>query len=182
MTTIIIPLSRGLVTLVDEADYRRFSEFSFYAIHCVDRFYACSNRMMKVHGNRLLHRAILDAEKGLFVDHINGNPLDNRRENLRITDHFGNMRNRKKHRGDHPFKGVRPKGKGFQARIRIGHKQKHLGTFSTQEAAAYAYDAAAIEHYGEFALLNFEDSKKNLPGRSAQVSTISQHSLSVMVF
>jgi len=55
------------------------------------------------------------------------------------------------------FKGVSPRGKKWAAYI--GAQRLYLGLFPTPELAAHAYDAKAIELYGEFACLNFPTQK-----------------------
>lgn len=106
----------------------------------------------------VLHRFIVDAPKGVQVDHINRNRLDCRKENLRLCDNRQNQRNA----GLHPcnktgFKGVLPCGKNWKTAIKLPDRIKHLGVFSTKEAAARAYDKAAHELDPEFCRLNFED-------------------------
>lgn len=104
---------------------------------------------------RLLHRVIAGAKDGEFVDHINGNPLDNRRANLRVCTFEEGARNRrKKTTSPVPYKGIFPAGRRWQARIQHQGKQFHLGMFATAEDAARAYDKAAIELHGEFARPN----------------------------
>lgn len=108
----------------------------------------------------LLHRVILERklgrplETGEIVDHISGDVLDNRRENLRLATHTENMRNRKiaKHNKS-GYKGVRfiSKKKLWRAEITINGKKKHLGYFDTPEHAHQAYCAKAQELHGEFA-------------------------------
>lgn len=102
-----------------------------------------------------LHRYIMGLRKGdgRYVDHHNHDGLDNRRENLRLATPVQNIANARR-RG---LVGVRRSRSGrWTARIKIGDgRERHLGTFDTPEDAARAYDRAAVEAFGEFALPNF---------------------------
>lgn len=111
-------------------------------------------------GNRTaLHRVILNAESKFEVDHINGNGLDNRRSNLRIATRQQNSANRVKGNFENAtsaFKGIYKRGeKRWVAQITINNENRHIGSFDNEENAARAYDAAALEAFGEFAKLNF---------------------------
>lgn len=103
-----------------------------------------------------LHRIIAGAIKGQIVDHIDGNPLNCRRSNLRICDPTGSARNRgRKHTSRSPYKGVWQKPSGrWQAIIMDAGKFHNLGVFDTPEDAASAYDIKAVELHGEFARIN----------------------------
>jgi hypothetical protein len=105
----------------------------------------------------LMHRLIIDAPKGIFVDHIDGNPLNNKRSNLRLATNMENLRNMKKIRGISRYKGVSllKKGNRWISYIRVNTKLEHLGSFKTEIEAAVAYDMAAIDKFGEYASLNF---------------------------
>lgn len=104
-----------------------------------------------------LHRLITKAQKGQYVDHIDGNTFNNQTDNLRVCTNQQNSWNSpaKKH-GASSYKGVSKGrwGKGWQASIRGPKGRKYLGTFSTQKEAAEAYNRAAAELHGEFARLN----------------------------
>lgn len=103
-----------------------------------------------------LHRVIAGAIlKDEFVDHINGDKLDNRRENLRICTQQQNLCNRKK-RADskQKYKGIRQVGKKFQALINIDGKKKIIGFYTNEEEAARAYNEKALKLYGNFANIN----------------------------
>lgn len=161
-----VQLSNGMVALVDAEDAERVKRYSW----------SCrSNRGGYVYGASYrsaggawckyqLHRWIIGAKPGEVVDHIDGNPLNNQRANLRITDRLGNSRNRRALRSvSHGFKGIYQIHNGrWAARINAGelksdgrHRKIHLGYFDTAEEAARAYDEAARKHFGEFAALNF---------------------------
>jgi hypothetical protein len=93
------------------------------------------------------------------IDHINGNPSDNRIANLREATRGQNLHNSKLDKKNTTgFKGVRRHyavpGKPYFASINVNRKQVFLGLFSTKEAAAAAYDVAAVQHLGEFARTN----------------------------
>lgn len=105
--------------------------------------------------NRVTHilaREIMKPTGKLRVDHINCNPTDNRRSNLRLATAAENAWNRRAERSARiPLKGVcLVKGK-YQAAIQRHGKRVHLGQFQTAEAAHAAYAAAAKVLHGEFA-------------------------------
>jgi len=102
-----------------------------------------------------MHRLIVCPPDEMIVDHSNGNPLDNRRANLRICTYSNNNRNRRSKRGSAlGVKGVSKSGSKFRAQIYLGGKNHHLGLFATTEEAHAAYANAARLHFGEFARTN----------------------------
>jgi hypothetical protein len=103
-----------------------------------------------------LHRLIVEAPAGAFVDHIDRNTKDNRRLNLRLATCSQNSMNQVRRRSL-LYRGVRQRADcdGFCARISVNNKYIHLGSFSAEKDAAIAYDAAALKYHGEFAVLNF---------------------------
>lgn len=108
----------------------------------------------------MLHRVVLFRMAGRILasheicDHINGNKLDNRRENLRLTDRFGNQRNRHSRRSPSGYIGVsflpKTRGKQWMARLQARDNGKKvclfLRAYATAEEAARAYDQAAERH------------------------------------
>lgn len=107
-----------------------------------------------VDGKRVMHhfhRIVIGAKQGEFVDHINGNPLDNRRENLRICTHAQNMKNRKiSAKNTSGFKGVYADRNRWRSEIRCDGKKYALGTFSTPDLAHDAYVRASEQLHKEF--------------------------------
>lgn len=146
-----IQLTQGKVAVVDDEDYEML--LSLGGRWCISDGYAYSAR----HGR--MHRLLLKAPRGVMVDHINGNRLDNRRSNLRLCNNSENQANRKTVVGESVFKGVCWQkvgpSKGFwKASITKDGDAIYLGSFSTDLEAAVAYNKAAAEMFGEFASLN----------------------------
>lgn len=107
-----------------------------------------------------VHRVITGALPNEIVDHINGNTLDNRECNLRVTNKLGNNKNRWKwgtRKTSSIYKGVtfNKKTNCWQASIMSNRVTRYLGAnFATEADAAKAYNKAAKELHGDFARLN----------------------------
>ena len=109
-----------------------------------------------------MHRLKMNALNGIEVDHLNGNGLDNQRANLRLCNHQQNSANRRMninsksgYKGVNRLSQIKPEGRNpWRATIRVSGLKIHIGCFATRDEAARAYDEAALEHYGEFALTN----------------------------
>jgi hypothetical protein len=152
-----IQLTQGKVALVDDDMYDYLSQRNWYAEFNVNHYYAACKVSRKV---VRMHRIIVNAPEGMVIDHINGNSLDNRRENLRVCTHAQNIHNQKMNaKNTSGYKGVvwNKVYKKWYARIKINRKFKHIGVFDDAEEAAHAYDEKAIELFGEFARTNFTD-------------------------
>ena len=107
-----------------------------------------------------LHRLLMKAGPGEWVDHVNGDGLDNRRCNLRLATPTQNAINRplRPSANKHGYRGVvsRP-GYGFFAAIRHNGKLVRSRSGHTAKQAAREYDRMAREFHGEFAVLNFPE-------------------------
>lgn len=102
-------------------------------------------------------RAFNTIPEGMFVDHIDGDTLNNRRGNLRIVTKAQNAANAKARGGKSKYRGVCQSAKGrWVAQISRQGVRLCLGTYDTEEDAAAAYDAAAKKVHGDYARLNLE--------------------------
>jgi HNH endonuclease len=151
----MIPLSQGQSALVDDEDFEWLSKYKW-------GFYGPKNYAQNGARNRkpqtiLMHRLILDAPKGLVVDHIDGNGLNNQRSNLRLATRRQNAHNRPKQANNQSgFKGISKHHRRWKATIRANGKCIYLGLFKTAELAGAVYDQAALKFHGEFARMNTE--------------------------
>lgn len=111
-----------------------------------------------------MHRLIMGvSDPKVLVDHINRNPLDNRRANLRLASKSQNTANGRAW-GKSKYRGVTwdKDNSRWRAAVFKNGRRIHIGRFDTEEEAARAYDAVAREHHAEFAALNFSAAKRPL--------------------
>lgn len=149
--------SQGKFALVDDKDFESVKDFKWqtnrqgYVVRCI---WANGKPCIVA-----LHRAIIGCPKGMEVDHINGNVLDNRRTNLRLASRSQNSMNKAKTKKPKSsiYKGVKwdKQMKKWRANICINYKLIFIGLFNNEKQAALAYDKKAKELHGEFANLNF---------------------------
>jgi hypothetical protein len=153
-----IPLTKGYVALVDDEDYEWLSRWKWFAKADHNLVYA--RRMSHVgEGKRTtigMHRLIMGDPPGREVDHWDNDGCNNQRGNLRVATHRQNLAKSRQVLGPSGFRGVSwdKERRKWRARIHIDGKEKTLGRFRNADEAARAYDAAAKEVYGEFALTN----------------------------
>jgi hypothetical protein len=123
------------------------------------RNYVITNRDLLGNRNNL-HHVVLGLPAGESIDHINHNPLDNRKENLRTVTHAQNAHNFKK-----TPKGYRlmPSGK-YLVSIRHQNNQIHLGSYDTETEAIFARQYAEQLLRGSF---TYERTTVDLEPRTA---------------
>lgn len=155
-----IELTQGFVAFVDDEDFDWLSQWKWHVWidERHDSPYAIRNTYNAgVEGTAKMHRVIMGDPVGL-VDHVNREGLDNQRHNLRVVTVSQNAHNRKRNSNNTSgYKGVgwrKDLGK-WTAIIGVDGRRLFLGFFTHREEAARAYDAAAVEHVGEHATLNF---------------------------
>lgn len=178
MEVLTIALTRGFVATLDAycwerrfVYHRRNGESEFFR-PCDLRWTAQKNRnhwyaiaSIQWGGKDFvlaLHRLLTECPANLLADHKDGDTLRDVMTNLRIVNQQQNALNSRKPKNSRsPYRGItfRPKSRNrWQAQIHPGGEHgpvKSLGYFDTPEEAARAFDAAALEHFGEFARLNF---------------------------
>jgi hypothetical protein len=157
-----IQLTQGKVALVDDEDFERVNQYKWQLRH--DGYPARDVYSGGGRANRneyryteYLHNCVMGAK---WVDHIDGNPLNNTRDNLRLCTRGQNRSNSAKvstYRGRPPlsqYKGVTRKKNRWYAQLVHNRKHYSLGYFDREVDAARAYNEAARKYHGEFARLN----------------------------
>mgnify|MGYP001617180464 CR=1 FL=1 len=149
----LIHLPKDRYAIVDKDDYDELNKYKWQFCN------GYASRLEYVEGKRKsvkMHRVIMGNPSN-DIDHINLDRLDNRKDNLRECIHDNNMHNRPKYRNNTSgYKGVsfHKGGRKWAATIGYNSKLYHLGSFTTPEEAAEAYNIAAITLHGEFARIN----------------------------
>lgn len=147
-------LPSGREFFIDAEDYPRVKTVTWYATECYYRsgvFYVsdCSGSS--------LHKFLLEPPKGYEVDHIDLNPLNNRRGNLRLCTHQQNQCNQPLQRNNSSgVTGVSfyPRRGRYRARIKASQLDIHLGYFDTFVEAVQARNEGMKLMFGEYARLN----------------------------
>jgi len=158
----IINLTQGQSTQVDDEDFEKLNKYKWFAWFCksTNSYYAIRQTKGTPQIVVRMHREVVNCPKGKVVDHINGDTLDNRKENLRICTQGENTKNRrdKNKNNTSGLKGVclrktKHKGKVYQtwvAQIGIDKKRVYLGSFKTKELAHEAYKEASKKYHKEY--------------------------------
>ncbi len=151
-----IPLINGGFTIVDDDQFEltpEIKDIRWRLSYNGDRtgFKVASSVLVTIDEKRVrltMARVIMQVvDPKVFVDHINGNPLDNRKVNLRrcsVAENSQNLNKSRRKKSTSVFKGVSKSRKMFRAYVCINYKNVYLGSFACEEAAARAYDAKAI--------------------------------------
>lgn len=159
-------LKNGTVTQIDDEDMDLVSPHGWCSSHQrrVNRTATYIIGRIKFDGVKKsigLHRFIIQHHAGRLltreeiIDHINGDTLDNRKQNLRIVTHSQNKANTARRSGKGLPKGVTHSRYGKirkdgLPRYIASFGGKHLGTFLTPEAASAAYVKAAEAKWGDY--------------------------------
>lgn len=151
-----IKLTQGKYALVDDEDFEELSKYKWYSSRVEHLFYP--RRSVKTEKGQLtirMYRQIMGLEHGdgKIVDHINGNPLDNRRQNIRICTFSENAWNQKnKKNNTSGVKGVSwlKRNKKWIVRIGFNRNRIYLGLFKTLKEASKVYEEKAKELYTEY--------------------------------
>jgi hypothetical protein len=152
-----ILLTQGKKTIVDDEDFEWLSQWKW-------QYRISSNGKYKYQGYAYrnakcirMHREIIHAPKGIDVDHINGDTLDNRKDNLRLVNNFQQNQNSAKRRdntsgcrGVNFFKRLNK----WIVRIQVNNKRLFLGYFNNKEDAVKVYIKASKKYFKEYARLD----------------------------
>lgn len=160
----LVNLTQNKVAIIDAEDFERVNLFKWYAEWSPITNQYRAARTDENRNHVYLHRFIMNPPDGMHVDHINHDTLDNRKDNLRICSQSNNNKNQRI-RCDNTsgYKGVTwdKQHKKWKSQISKNGKMKTIGMFDNKISAAIAYDAYAIEIFGEFANLNFNFDQHN---------------------
>lgn len=163
-----IPLTNGMVALVDDEDYDRLARYRWYPRKGRrGAFYAFRMEYIpRQHPDgeasaicRQMQRDVLDPDmtlpRHIISDHINHETLDNRKSNLRLVDNRTSVLNRRTFLSNKiGYRGVTFHKGRYHARIRSLGRLYYGGGHDSAEFAAAAYNALALQHHGEHAQLN----------------------------
>ena len=128
---------------IDANDIDKIKEYSWHEDGGYAKAHTGGNAHLK------MHRVIMDAPKGMFVDHINHNCLDNRKSNLRVVTPRQNSMNRKPKSEHHGVTWHKQINK-WRAQISVDGKKTGLGCYADIEDAIEARKNAEIKYYGEY--------------------------------
>lgn len=139
--------------IIDLEDVEKCKEYTWTLSFCKPSkcFYVETTKSLggKNQKHFSLHQFIMDFPNNKSIDHINHNPLDNRKENLKVCTHFENMQN-KKIKASSGYVGITyyPKRNRWVAKITVKRKHINLGTFDNLEDAIKARKEGVEKYFG----------------------------------
>lgn len=147
--------------MVDDDDYEKVSQFKWFYVQQRDGGYA-KRYVRLVNGRQeyqAMHHLVWGAVPvGFEIDHVDRNGINNQRHNLRLATRQQNNVNRRTVNGrkTSKYRGVSlsRETQKWRASITVEKRSIYLGTFREEEAAARAYNSAAQQFFGKFAVLN----------------------------
>lgn len=151
-----IPLTQGKFALVDDEDFEFLNQLKWRAHKGTNTESSYAVRTDKSSGTPVeiyMHRKVLNAPQGFEVDHIDGNRLNNQKQNLRIASHYQNSLNRGVFKNNTSgcagvsFQKSRNK---FTAFITVKGKKVFLGRFKNFCDAVIARQKAEDKYFGNF--------------------------------
>ena len=147
MKKIKLQNTKDMYTIVDDDTYEDLNKYKCNAHYSRENSIPCAQGRVFIKGKKVrvrMHRYImLVFDREDQVDHKNLNPLDNRRENLRVCTNLQNQMNRGPRRGSSSkYKGVQwDKGRNrWKAGITIKGKLHFIGRYLLEKEAAKMYD------------------------------------------
>ena len=154
-----ILLTQGQFTIVDDEDFDWLNQWKWYVHNKKHTNYAARTEYSNGKSTKIyMHRIILGVQGYNLTDHVNRNGLDNRLCNLRICTPKQNCMNRRPTGKTSKRKGVYYNSQKQKWIAQICYKRKristYIGSYITEKAAAKAYNAKALELFGEFAYCN----------------------------
>jgi hypothetical protein len=162
-----IKLNKGYFTVIDDEKYEKVSKYKWYVISPDGIPYAYTN----IKGKFIyLHRFILNAPKGITVDHRNHDTLDNRCNNLRLATSSQNIMNtrlRSDNTSGHRGVAWDKNKKQWLVRIHVNYKVLYLGRYKDFDKAVQVYEEKAIELFGKW---KYQEKKCNAANNTKTIN------------
>lgn len=158
-------LGNNIFAIVDDEDYYWLSQWNWNAVSIKNKLYVRRSKKKGILKSGIkyevfIHRVIMKCtDSNLVVDHIDNNPLNNQKSNLRVCTKAENNRNTSSHKdSSSKYLGVTydKARKKWNAQLMVNGKRVLTKRYTTEIEAAYAYDTAAKLHVGQYANLNFK--------------------------
>lgn len=154
-----IPLSQGYEALIDAADLPLVQGRKWHIVSSKSpiKYARCWGI-----GNMLMHRLLSGVPRGLDVDHLDGDGLNNTRSNLRVVSRSENCKNRSTGQGKTGVLNVYFRNGRYEVVLRVDGKHRRFGRFSTLHEAAIAAYEARLKHYGPEAVARIPDPRQEV--------------------
>lgn len=143
----------GYPIVIDEEDLARVNQYKWTLKYLIKT--GAYFRRYLGHGKYdTLHRFLIGAKSGEFVDHVNGNTLDNRKANLRLCTISQNGMNSSQRPGKSGITGVGIHQGKYVVKFKIHGKEKYFGRYRYKESAIAAVEFYTWKYHGAFSRIH----------------------------